>query len=118
MNETTKKIVAREGLSAIGALLLANLICLVITGLVCGKSHSHVFSDTLKDALKAFLILYGAYLVVRFVRWSIKTLKPDSGGKFKVLKIVIYSILIFFTLGYFFNYLENSHTHTYSRSRF
>lgn len=104
MNETTKKIVAREGLSAIGAFLLANLICLVITGLVCERHrHSHVYSD----ALKAFLILYGAYLVVRFVSWSIKTLKPDSGGKFKVLKIVIYSLLIIFALVYFFNYLEN-----------
>lgn len=118
MNETTKKIVAREGLSAIGALLLANLICFVIKHNVCGKSHSHVFSDTLKDALKAFLILYGAYLVVRFVRWSIKTLKPDSGGKFKVLKIVIYSILILFTLGYFFNYFENHQHSGFVRHRF
>ncbi len=112
MNETTKKIVAREGLSAIGALLLANLICYVITLLVCKEPHLHLFSD----ALKAFLILYGSYLVGRFVIWSIKTLKTESGGKLpKVFKIVIYSLLILFALVYFSGYLvdhiETQHRH-------
>lgn len=111
-NETTKKIVAREGLSAIGAFLLANLICFVITLLVCKRSHLYLFSD----ALKAFLILYGSYLVVRFVIWSIKTLKTDSGGISKVFKIVIYSLLIFFALVYFGNYFDDTQKQHHHRS--
>lgn len=115
MNETTKKIVAREGLFAIGAFLLANLICFVITLLVCKRSHLYLF----EDALKAFLLLYGSYLIGRFVMWSIKTLKTAPGGKLsKVFKIVIYSLLILFALVYFGNYFEYTKKQHRHHSRF
>ncbi len=89
MNENIKKTIARNGLIMIGAFLLVFIF-------VCLEKGDLDFEYLFKYVPKPFLILYGSYLAVRFLRWSSKTLIDDKEGRKNVLKtaIVIAYILI------------------------
>jgi hypothetical protein len=66
-----KKVIARDGLVAIGAFLLVFIF-------VCLEKGDLDFEYLFEYVPKPFLILYGSYLVVRFLMWSSKTLIEDK----------------------------------------
>lgn len=69
----------------------------------CLENGKLDFEYLFEDVPKPFLILYGSYLVVRFLIWSFNTLKLKESKTFKNIIYAICILLCICVLVFFFN---------------
>ena len=93
MNENIKKTIAREGLILIGTFLSV----LILFSL---DNNGFDFDYLFEAVPIPFLILYGSYVVVRFIIWSFIILKLKESKIFKNIIYAICILLLIFVLGF------------------
>jgi hypothetical protein len=96
-----KKVIAREGLITIGTFFSVFIY-------FCLENRKLDSEYLFEDVPKPFLILYGSYLVVRFLIWSFNILKVKESKAFKYIIIAICVVLCIYAL-VFFSCLYMSH---------
>jgi hypothetical protein len=75
MNKTIKKIIAREGLTLLGIILLSAIIIFALLTTEFAVVGEHIGQKIVTFAFMLMLLGYPIYLLTRFIIWAIRVLR-------------------------------------------